>query len=156
LAPVVLYFFAAFLLIFVLFKLFVSQYAIEFSALSKAAVAALVLAKVSLLLDWAESGSRFRNYRRGVVIGGQTVLYCLVVVTLGVGERLVHDIREAKNLHDGFAQFLANANVDRFLGGALLVSLVVGSYLVMREISDAMGTGALYKLFLEAPPKSDR
>ena len=40
-APAVLFFFIAFLLIFILFKLFVSQYAIEFSALSKAAVAAL-------------------------------------------------------------------------------------------------------------------
>jgi hypothetical protein len=45
-APVVLFFFVAFLLIFVIFKLFVSQYEIEFSAFSRAAVAALILGKV--------------------------------------------------------------------------------------------------------------
>jgi hypothetical protein len=36
-APVVLFFFVAFGLIFLLFKLFASQYSIEFSAFSKAA-----------------------------------------------------------------------------------------------------------------------
>jgi hypothetical protein len=149
-APVVLFFFIAFFLIFVLFKLFVSQYAIEFSALSKAAVTALIVAKVILLVDWAESGHRFKSYRRAVVIGFQTALYCLVVMILGVGERFVHDMRQAGNVQDGLTQFTANANVDRFLGGALLVSLVVGSYLVMQEISRAMGKGALYNLFFRA------
>jgi len=155
-APAVLFFFIAFLLIFFLFKLFVSQYAIEFSALSKAAVTALIVAKVIFLVDWAESGHQFNHYRRAVLIGGQTVLYCLVVMILGVGERFVHDIRKAGDLQDGLTQFIANANVDRFLGGALLVSLVVGSYLVMQEISHAMGKGALYKHFFERPVTSDR
>jgi len=52
-----------------LFKLFVSQYSIEFSAFSKAAVAALVLGKVIPLLDWAQSGYRFSTHCRAVVIG---------------------------------------------------------------------------------------
>ena len=155
-APVVLFFFVAFLLIFVLFKLFVSQYAIEFSALSKAAVAALILGKVSLLLDCAESGYRFATYRRIVVVGCKTLTYCVAVILLGVGERIIHSIREAGNIQDGLAQVLANANVDRFLGGALLVSLVVGSYLVVQEISHAMGKGALFRLFFERPPNTGR
>lgn len=150
-APVVAFFFVAFLLIFVLFKLFVSQYAIEFSALSKAAVTALILAKVVLLVDWAESGYRFTKQRRAVVIACQTFVYCLVVILLGIGERIIHDIRATGNLQDGLARVLADANIDRFLGGALLVSLVVGSYLVMQEINRAMGKGALFKLFFERP-----
>jgi hypothetical protein len=155
-APVVLFFFIAFLLIFVLFKLFVSQYAIEFSALGRAAVTALIVAKVILLVDWAESGHRFANYRRGVVIGFQTFIYCLAVILFGIGERIVHGVREAGNIHDGLVRVVSNANVDRFLGGALLVSLVIGLYLVMQEISSAMGKGALFKLFFERPAEARR
>jgi hypothetical protein len=70
-APVVLFFFIAFLLIFVMFKLFVSQYEIEFSAFTKAAIAALILGKVVPLLDWAQSGYRFDNHRRAAVIDRQ-------------------------------------------------------------------------------------
>jgi hypothetical protein len=59
-APVVLFFFIAFGLIFLLFKLFVAQYSIEFTAFGKAAVAALILGKVIPLLDWAAIRSPIR------------------------------------------------------------------------------------------------
>ena len=45
-APVVFFFFIAFLLIGLMFKLFVLQYEIEFSAFAKAAVAAIIIGKV--------------------------------------------------------------------------------------------------------------
>lgn len=83
LAPKVLFFFVSFMLIFVLFKLFVSQYSIEFSAFAKAAVAALILGKVVPILDWAESGYRFEGYRRIVVVAVKTLSYGLVVMVLG-------------------------------------------------------------------------
>lgn len=54
------------------------------------------------------------------------------------------------------AILIANANVDRFLGLVLLVSLVVGFYLVVQEISRAMGKGALFSLFFEPPLESSR
>lgn len=155
-APVVLFFFIVFLLIFLLFKLFVAQYSIEFSALSKAAVAALILGKVTLLLDWAESGRRFETHRRAVVIAFQTFIYGLVVVILGIGERIIRSVSEAGNIQDGLSRVIANANIDRFLGGVLLISLVVGSYLAMQEISRALGKGALFKLFFQLPSKTGK
>ncbi len=150
-APVVLFFFFAFLLIFVIFKLFVSQYEIEFSAFSRAAVAALILGKVIPLLDWAQSGYRFDTHRRAIVIAGKTFIYGLVVIILGIGEKLFHSVREAGSLQDGISLVVANANLDRFLGLVLLISLLVGSFLVMQEISRAMGKGALFRLFFEPP-----
>lgn len=63
-APKVLFFFSAFGLLFLLFKLFVEQYSIEYSAFVKAAVAALILGKVIPLLDWAQSGYRFETQPR--------------------------------------------------------------------------------------------
>ncbi len=150
-APVVLFFFTAFLLIFVMFKLFVSQYEIEFSAFTKAAIAALILGKVVPLLDWAQSGYRFDNHRRAVVIVCKTFVYGLVVIVLGIGEKVFHSVREAGSLRDGISRVVANANLDRFLGLVLLISLTVGTFLVMQEISGAMGKGALFRLFFEPP-----
>jgi hypothetical protein len=155
-APVVLFFFVAFLLIFVMFKLFVSQYEIEFSAFTKAAIAALILGKVVPLLDWAQSGHRFDTHRRAVVIGCKTFIYGLVVIVLGIGEKIFHSVREAGSFQDGISRVIANANVDRFLGLVLLISLTVGSFLVIQEISRAMGKGALFKLFFERPLDNSR
>jgi hypothetical protein len=134
-----------------MFKLFVSQYEIEFSAFTKAAIAALLLGKVVPLLDWAQSGYRFATHRRALVIACKTFVYGLVVIVLGIGEKVFHSVREAGSLRDGISRVVANANLDRFLGLVLLISLNVGTFLVMQEISRAMGKGALFRLFFEPP-----
>jgi len=154
-APTVLFFFITFLLIAVMFKLFVAEYAIEFSAFTKAAVAALILGKVVPLLDWAQSGYRFDGYRRIVVVAGKTFVYALVVTVLGIGERIFKAYREAGSLGDAVSRLIANANVDRFMGLVMAISLVVFMYLVMQEIERAMGKGALFRLFFKRP-KPDR
>jgi hypothetical protein len=151
LAPIVLYFFAAFLLIFVMFKLFASQYSIEFSAATKAAVAALILGKVIPTLEWAQSRYRFKTHRRAVVVACKTFIYGLIVGVLVIGEKIFHGVRETGSFHGGVGLVIANANLDRSLGIVLLLSLVVGSYLVLQEIYRAMGKGALFKLFFALP-----
>jgi len=148
-APVILFFFIAFSLIFVMFKLFVSQYEIEFSAFTKAAIAALILGKVIPLLDWAESGYRFDGHRRIVVVAFKTILYALVVIVLGIGEKIFTAYRKAGSLGEAVSNLMANANFDRFIGLVLLISLVVFVYLVMQEIERAMGKGMLFRLFFE-------
>ncbi len=155
-APVILFFFVAFLLIFLIFQLFGEQYSIEFSALSKAAVAALVLGKLIPLLDWAQSGYRFNAHRPAVVIVCKTLVYGLVVIILGIGEKIFHAARRTGSLQGGIDFVISNANLDRFLGMVLLVSLVVGSYLVLQEVDRAMGKGALLRLFFERPRASER
>ena len=155
-APVVLFFFVVFGLIGLLYKLFVEQYAIEFSAFSKAAIAALILGKVVLLLDWAETGHRFEKHRLIVVVVVKTLIYAVAVIAVGLGERIFDSMRKAGSLKAGVNALIANANVDRFLGFVLLISLIVGAYLTMQEISRAMGKGALFKLFFDAPTDRSR
>jgi hypothetical protein len=150
LVPVVVFFFVSFLLIFVLFKLFVSQYSIEFSAFTKAAVAALILGKVIPLLDWAESG-RLDSYRPAFVIAVKTIVYGLVVFVLGTGERIFEASRRVGTLRGGIDYVIAHANLDRSLGLVLLISLVIGAYLVLQRISRAMGEGVMLRLFFERP-----
>ena len=152
LAPVVLFFFIAFLLIFLIFKFFAAKYSIEFSAVSKAALAALILGKVIPTLEWAQSRYRFNTHRRAVVIACRTFVYGLVVTVLLIAEKIFHGFRETGSLHGGIRLVVANASLDRAVGIVLVFSLVVGSYLVLKEIRRAMGKGALFKLFFALPP----
>jgi fumarate reductase subunit D len=150
-APAVLFFFTAFGFVFVLFKLFVSQYSIEFSAFSRAAIGALILGKVIPLLDWAQSGYNFDSHRRAVVIAGKTFVYGLAVIALGIGDRIFDAYRKAGTLRSGLDLVLANANLDHFLGLVLLISIILAMYLVMQEINRAMGEGALFRLLFKLP-----
>lgn len=152
--PAVLFFFIALTVILALLKLFISQYSIEFYAFSRAAVGALILGKVVLLMDWAESGRRVSSYPRMVVIACKTLTYGMAVVALGMGERLIHSYRRTGDFRDAAIMVLANANLDRFLGCVLLISLVVSAYLAMEEVSRAMGEGALFALFFKPPQRT--
>src|SRR5262249_4517255 len=131
--PKVMFFFAAFMLLFLLFKLFVEQYSIAYSAFTKAAVAALILGKVVPVLDWADSGYRFETHRRIVVIAGKTLAYALIVIGLGIGERIFSAFREKGSLGAAVHVVIASADIHRFLGLVLLLSLVIGAYLTMQE-----------------------
>ena len=150
-APTIAFFFAAFMAIFLLFKLFVAQYSIEFSAFTKAAVAALVLGKLIFLLDRAQSGYRFETHRRIMVIVGKTLVYALAVILLGIGDRIVKACLREGSWRGGIDALEAGANLDRFLGLVLLITLIVGMYLTIQEINRGLGKGVLCKLLFERP-----
>jgi fumarate reductase subunit D len=152
--PAVLFFFIALMLILAMLKLFISQYSIEFYAFSKAAIGALILGKVVLLMDWAESQRRVSTYPRILVIAWKTGIYGLAVLALGIGERLFHSYRRTGDFRDAARLVIANANLDRFLGCVLLISLIVSAYLAMEEINRAMGKGALFTLFFKPPQRT--
>jgi hypothetical protein len=153
LAPKIFFFFSVFMLMFLIFKLFIAQYSIEFSAFTKAAVAALIVGKIISLLDWAQSGYRFDRYPRALVIAGKTVIYGLAVIIFGTGDRILKAFLKQGSIRAGVNLMIAHANMDRFLGLVLLICLVVGASLIIQEISRAMGSGALFRLFFEAPDK---
>ncbi len=149
--PAVVFFFVALMAILALLKLIVSQYSIEFYAFSRAAIGALILGKVVLLMDWAESGRRISRYPRILVIACKTLIYGSAVFALGIGERIVRAYHWAGDFPDAVRMVLANANLDRFLACVILISLVVSAYLAGVEISRAMGKGALFTLFFKSP-----
>src|SRR5437868_2010677 len=72
--PAMLFFFIALMVIPAMVKLFISQYSIEFYVFSKAAIGALILGKVILLMDWAESKRHASGYPRAVVIAFKTFI----------------------------------------------------------------------------------
>lgn len=154
-AAKVLFFFVAFMLIFLLFKLFVAQYSIEFSAFTTAAAAALVLGKLVSLLEWAQSRSTFATYRPIAVIAGKTLIYALVVILFRVGEQFLGFFRRERSMSAAFGSLIAGADAHRFLALLLLVTIVLGSYLTTQEIDRAIGRGKLFRILCEPRSKQD-
>ena len=150
-APKILFFFVAFIILLGLFKCFVAQYSVTFSAFTRAAIAALVMGKVVPLLDWAQAGHRFEKHRRIGVIAVKTLIYAAVVLLLGTGERLFESARKAGSIREGIESLEARANATHFLGLVLLLSLVVGVYLTIQEIERVLGKGTLLRILLERP-----
>jgi len=149
-APVAFFFFVTFSLLFLIFKLFAADYAIQFSAFSKAAVAGLILGKVVPLLEHAQAGYKFRGYRRIVVITFKTIAYAVVVLVAGTGERLFEAAHQDGGFAAGFQQLVADASFQRFLGTTLLISLVLGLYLAIQEINRALGgDGTLVRILCQ-------
>jgi len=154
--PKILFFFIAFMILFLLFKLFVAQYSLTYGAFTRAAVGALILGKVVPLLDWAQSGYRFETQRRIVVITGKTLAYALVVIVLGTGERLFEAYRQARAVRGAIHVVAAQANAAHFLGLVLLISLVVGAYLTIQELDQVLGKGTLFRVLFERPQEQAR
>ncbi|HVN90208.1 MAG TPA: hypothetical protein VMT61_10380 [Candidatus Binataceae bacterium] len=149
-APAAVFFFITFSLLFLIFKLFAADYAIQFSAFSKAAVAGLILGKVVPLLEHTQAGYKFRGYRRVVVVTFKTIVYAFVVLIADTGERLIEAAHHNGGFAAGFQQLIANASFQRFLGTTLLVSLVLGLYLSIQEINNALGgDGTLLRIMCQ-------
>lgn len=77
--------------------------------------------------------------------------YAFVVTVLGIGERLLEAARKEGSFSAAVHFLIANANVDRFLGLVLLISLVVGTYLTIQEIDRTLGEQSLYRLLIQRP-----
>lgn len=149
--PVVLFFFTGFLLVFLLFKLFVAQYSIEFSAFSKAIIGAAILGKVILIMEWVYSGRHLDEYPRAVAVLYKTFIYGVAGLAVVIADRVIEGYREAGSLREGVALMIARAQLERALGTVLLVSSLTCAYLVLLEINRAMGEGALFRLFFRRP-----
>jgi len=68
---------------------------------------------------------------------------------LGTAERIFSAFRQQGSWSGAVDFVVANASTRHFFGLVLLFSIVVGAYLTLEEIDDALGKGTLYRLLLE-------
>lgn len=152
--PVFLFFFCGFILVLLIVKLALAQYAIEVSALSRALLGALAAAKVTLILDETGLARGFARYPRIVPITVKSLVYGVAVLGLGLAERLLDAYRHSPALGAALARVAGEATLLRLLSVVLGTTLVFAVYFVIHEISDRMGPGELQALLLKAPGAS--
>jgi fumarate reductase subunit D len=147
--PPVAFFFIALMLIYTALKLLALQYDVHFIAFARAAIGAVILGKIVLLMEMAERKRKTSNYPRAIVVAYRTVIYALAVIVFEFGERFVRAWYKTGSLSEGAALVKANTHLDHFLALLILGSMVLAAYLVLEEISHAMGEGELTRLFFK-------
>jgi hypothetical protein len=149
--PVFLFFLFAFLIQFLIIKLAVAQFSIPLAAFSKAVVAALFAAKAVLILDETPLARKLERYRRIVAVAVKTLLYGAGTLLLGYVERFLEALYRVGTFDGAFRAVIDQANLYRFFGWVLGISLIFGIYFAWFEISERMGEGALRSLFFKPP-----
>ena len=148
---VTLFFLIGFGLVLVLKKLFLAQYSIEYSGLSKAVVGAMLAGKVVVILDRTRFVRQFRGYPRYVSVLYQTIVYTLAVFFLGVSEKVFHAYRDTGTVGSAIEAVIRSAVMYQFLAAILCITLVFLGYNILAAINRGMGDGTLFALFFSTP-----
>jgi hypothetical protein len=144
---VTLYFFACFIIILTLKKLFLASYEIRFYALSAALVSALIAGKVVVLLDKTRAGTRFDSSQpTGIAAGYKTLIYLAVTLAVLSGERLFHAYRETGALGKAIDEVWENRNRNVILAKALCVGLTFTAYHIYAGVDRRLGRGVLWRM----------
>jgi hypothetical protein len=149
--PVFLFFLTGFLLLLLLIKLALANFAIEMSAFPKAVVGALLAAKAALVLDGTSLARHLEQYRRIVAVAVKTFIYGTITLLLGYVERILDARHRTHGFGAAILYVIAHANVYRIFAWALGISMVFAIYFAMFEIDKRLGKGELRALFFDSP-----
>ena len=149
---VTLYFLVCFGLVLTLKKLFLAEYSVRFYGISAAVVAALVAAKVVVLLDHTHIGNRFDQGHalwRGTLY--KTVMYTIVALLVVVAEKAFHSYRESGNIRESLVHVWQHRDRSVMLATVLCVGLAFAVYNLFSAIDRRLGKGTLRKLVFRRP-----
>jgi len=147
-------YFACWLGALVLLKyLLLAEYEIETNSLWIALVAALLLAKVVLLLEHARLGSWVRAQPAWVDVLLRTVLYATGVFVLALFEKAVEGWHEHGGFSASLISIFEHATAIHVLLNTMCLSAALFSYNLLSVVRKRLGKGALLRLFLEPLPE---
>lgn len=148
--PVFLFFLVGFLLLISLIKLSLMQFSIQITVLSNAIVGALLAAKAALLIDETPLVRSIEHYRRIIAVAIKVFFYGITCLLLLYLERLLEASHKLHSFDAAFRYLLAHETIYRVLVWALGISIVFALYFAFVEISERMGEGELWRLFIES------
>lgn len=147
-ATVTLYFAACFVVIMLLKQLWLADYGIEFSGIAAAFLAALVTAKVVIILDKVPL-RRWLDGTPGVIeVVLRSAVYTLAVLVVMLLEKTF----EVRTEQGGFVAALANIfghpDVPKICATSIAVGIAFLAYNVFETIHRAIGDRQMFELFL--------
>lgn len=146
---VTLYFLACFLFFLTLKKLILLEYEVRMTVVGTAVIAALVVAKVVILLNQTFFGDLFRTHSVALHALWRSLLYTLAVFLVTLAERTFELYRAHGSLDEALAKVWAGEDLGHFLAMNMTVGLSLVVYNVFSEIDAHFGEGSLRRfLFL--------
>jgi hypothetical protein len=156
-ARVTLFFFFCFVVMLTMKKLLLAHYQVEVSAVSTAAISALIIAKIVIVLDKTPAGKRFdARLALGAAALYKTLIYLLATFLVLFLEKLFHAYRE----YDDLAQALKAVWLQKdwnFMAGKLLwVGLTFLIYHIYAGLDRRLGEGRLRRVVFERPNQGNK
>ena len=142
-----LYFLFCFGLILLLKKLFLAAYDVEFYALSKAVVGALIVGKVVVVLDHTKAGDRFQHHLGYLNVIYKSAIYTFVVLLVGLCERLFHAFHDTGDFQHALREVYMGRDLNHFLASIICIGISFVIYNVFSGINRHMGDGKLLNIF---------
>ena len=144
---VTLFFLSGFLLILGLFELMLEDYGIHFNAWVKAVVAALVLAKVVLILRGRAFMQAFPNYYGIVRVLYKTIIYLVGVFVVLTFERVVEAYGDAGGFLTALKQVAETRKIYHVMAVTLLVGVLLAAFNCWEELLREVGRRRLVDAF---------
>ena len=142
------YFFICFLVILTLKKLLLAEYQIKIMVLHTALIAALITAKVVILLDKTPFGSLFDSQRLIFRVLWRTVAYTAIVFIVTLAEHLFEYYQEQSQLSLALQELWQGRDLYHFLALNISVGLSLLLYNFYIAIDQSLGRGALKRALL--------
>lgn len=145
---VTLFFLSGFLLILGLFELMLEDYGIHFNAWVKAVVAALLLAKVVLILRGRAFMQAFANYYGIVRVLYKTIIYLAGVFVILTLERVVEAYGDAGGFLTALKHVAETRKIYHVMAVTLLVGILLAAFNCWEELLREVGRERLVNAFL--------
>jgi hypothetical protein len=148
LIAVTLYFGACFVAIMLLKSLMLAQYGIAFNGLATAAIAALVTAKIVIVLQNVPFTRWARGYPAIVDVAVRTVVYTFATLLLLVVEHAFETRAEHGGFGPAFEAMVAQRDIHRIVATTLCVGLAFAAYNAFGVLKREVGPERLRTIFL--------
>jgi len=147
-AIVTLYFAACFAVIMLLKQLWLAEYGIEFSGIATALLAALVTAKVVIILDHVPLLRSLQASPGIVEVVARSAVYTLGVLAVLLLEKAFEARAEQGGLLTALANVFKHRDMPKIWATAIAVGLSFLAYNVFETIRRAIGDRRMVELFL--------
>jgi hypothetical protein len=147
-ALVTLYFAACFAVIMLLKQLWLVEYGIEFSGVATALVAALITAKVVIILDHVPLTKWLQGTPGIIEVGARTALYTAAVLVVMLLEKAVESRTEQGGLMAALANVFGHPDMPKVWATTIAVGLSFLAYNAFGVVRRAIGAKRMAELFL--------
>ena len=148
LAWLTFYFAACFVVIMLLKHLWLEEYGIAFSGVAMALLAALVTAKVVIILDQLQLTKRLQGLPGIVEVVIRSAIYTAIVLAVMVIEKAFESRAEQGGLIMALTRIFDHPDMPAVLGSTIIIGLAFLSHHAFQVVRRGIGSKRMGELFL--------
>jgi uncharacterized membrane protein len=150
-APAAAWFFVSFQVIALTDALILEDYGVRVSTFMLATVAALVAAKVVLILDMLPVANRYAHRPLLVSVAWKTLLSMIGVVLFRYAEHLLPQLLQHRDLAEAHRHMLQEIQWPRVASAQIWMLVLFSLFFLLRELGRVLGRERLKELLIRSP-----